>query len=95
MNMIVIEVRNLSTKFGQSFLLLLGQDSGQESWAFLGEDSMAWIVFALGAAMVVGNVLAILKPPAEQETKAPLGRTIVMISIGALAALWAVASLLG
>ncbi|MEI2638680.1 MAG: hypothetical protein V9F03_06760 [Microthrixaceae bacterium] len=37
----------------------------------------------------------ILKPPAEQETKAPLGRTIVMISIGALAALWAVASLLG
>ena len=66
---------------------------------FLGNDLLAWIVLALGAAMVVGNVLALLRPPADAEgrelVRAPLVRTGVMIVVGAIAAVWAFASLIG
>lgn len=92
--MIVIEVQNLSRNFPPLSLSLVTQGSGQESWAFLGEDSLAWIILALGAAMVVGNVLAVVKPPADQKAPAPLARTAVMIGIGAIAAVWGLASLL-
>lgn len=34
-----------------------------ESGVF-GADLLVWLVFALGAAMVVGNLLALLRPPA-------------------------------
>ena len=32
---------------------------------FLGEDLLAWLVLAFGAALVVGNVAALLRPPAH------------------------------
>lgn len=40
---------------------LLARDDGQ---LFLGEDFFPWIILAFGAAMVVGNLLALLRPPA-------------------------------
>jgi hypothetical protein len=66
---------------------------------FLGEDILAWLILALGGALTVGNVMAIIKPPpARQEEsdlrQAPLVRTVGMAVVGAVAALWALFSLL-
>jgi hypothetical protein len=65
---------------------------------FLGEDLLPLLVLALGAAMVVGNGLALLRPPPTPKEgeleRAPVGRSLVMAGVGLLAALWALASLL-
>ena len=62
-----------------------------------GPDLLVWIVLAIGAALLVGNVLAIVRPPerpkSEDLERAPVARSIVMAAIGAIAALWALASL--
>jgi hypothetical protein len=65
---------------------------------FLGEDLLAWLVLALGAAMAVGSLLALVRPPERPRegelAAAPLGRSIVMVVVGVLAAVWALASLM-
>ena len=64
---------------------------------FLGDDLLPFLVLALGAALVVGNGLALLRPPpAPKEgelARAPVARSVVMIVIGAVAAIWALATL--
>jgi len=65
---------------------------------FLGENLLAWLVLALGGALFVGNLLAVVKPPetARTETdlpKAPVGRSVAMALVGLVAAVWAIASL--
>jgi hypothetical protein len=64
---------------------------------FLGNDLLAWLLLALGGAMAVGNGLALLRPPPKTKEgdlpRAPVGRSLVMLVIGALAAVWALASL--
>ncbi len=66
---------------------------------FLGQNLLAWLVLALGASMAAGNLAALLRPrpqrrdPSDLE-RAPLGRSILYIVVGSVAALWAVASLL-
>lgn len=65
---------------------------------FLGQDLLAWLVLALGAAMCVGNLMAIVRPPATRREasdleRAPVARSITMATVGGLAALWALASL--
>ncbi len=64
---------------------------------FLGEDLLAWLVLALGGALFVGNVLALLRPPPAPKEgelrRAPVGRSLVMAIVGLVAALWALASL--
>jgi hypothetical protein len=64
----------------------------------LGDDLLAYLVLALGGALAVGNVLALVRPPDEAQegdlAKAPVARSVVMAVVGALAAVWAVASLL-
>ena len=64
---------------------------------FLGNDLLAWLLLALGGAMAVGNVLALVRPPAKARKgdlpRAPVGRSVVMILIGLVAAVWALASL--
>lgn len=72
----------------------------EEGLILLGDDFLPWIVLAFGAAMVVGNVLAILRPPgvnqaetSEQPAKPPIMRALVMIVIGLIAAGWGLASL--
>ncbi|MEZ5382603.1 MAG: hypothetical protein R2754_12535 [Microthrixaceae bacterium] len=91
---------------------------------FLGEDLLAWLVLAFGAALCVGNAAALLRPPAhlrkddeagggaaqpggaagartrptrsdEGPTRPPVGRSVAMIVVGLVAALWGLASLLG
>jgi hypothetical protein len=71
---------------------------GEETPVFLGEDLLAYLVFALGAAMAVGSIVALVRPPeAPKEgelARAPMLRSIVMIVVGTIAALWALASLI-
>ena len=65
---------------------------------FLGNDLLAWLVLALGGALFVGNGLALVRPPEQPERgdlrRAPAGRTAAMMLVGAIAAIWALASLL-
>ena len=64
----------------------------------LGDDLLPLLVLALGAAMVFGNVLALVRPPANPKEgeleRAPRGRSISMAAVGLVAALWALASLI-
>lgn len=64
---------------------------------FLGEDLLPLLVLALGAAMAVGSTLALVRPreqtPEGELDRPPVGRSAVMIAVGTLAAIWAVASL--
>ena len=64
---------------------------------FLGEDLLAWLVLALGGAMAAGNVAALLRPPPSAKrgelARAPVARSVVMIVVGLVAAVWALASL--
>ena len=68
------------------------------SGLFLGNDLLAWLILALGGALLVGNGLALVRPPEQPERgdlrRAPAGRTALMMLIGAVAAIWALASLL-
>lgn len=64
---------------------------------FLGEDLLPLLVLALGGAMAVGSLAALVRPPSRSDEgmleRPPLARSLVMAAIGALAAIWAVASL--
>jgi len=63
-----------------------------------GADFLAWIVLALGGAMAVGSVMALVRPPEQAKEgdleRAPLARSVAMAVLGGLAALWALATLL-
>jgi hypothetical protein len=72
--------------------VLLGQDT------FLGEDLLAWLVLALGAALVAGNALALARPPKDPRNegdleRAPVARSVTMLVVGLVAAIWALATL--
>jgi len=64
---------------------------------FLGNDLLAWLMLALGGALALGNGLALVRPPREERegdlARAPVGRSVLMASVGLIAALWALASL--
>lgn len=75
--------------------MILGQES--DGPVFLGEDLLAYLVLALGAALFVGNLLAVVKPPERPKEgdlgRAPTARSVAMAVVGLVAAVWAVASL--
>ncbi len=64
----------------------------------LGGDPLPWLVLAVGAALSLGTVFALVRgegdPDEGELAKPPLARSLVMIGIGALAAIWALASLI-
>jgi hypothetical protein len=64
---------------------------------FLGNKLLPFLVLALGGALFVGNILAIIRPPAALRDgdlpRAPVRRSLFMASIGLIAAVWALASL--
>lgn len=64
----------------------------------LGEDLLAYLVLAIGGAMAVGSILALVRPPEVRGEgdleRAPLARSLVFAVIGLIGALWALASLL-
>ena len=63
-----------------------------------GPDLLAYLVLALGGAMAVGSLLALVRPPASRSEgdleRAPLGRSLAFAGVGLVAAVWALASLL-
>jgi hypothetical protein len=69
-----------------------------ESFLFLGNNLLPLLVLAMGGAMFVGNVLAIVRPPAALKDgdlpRAPVRRSLFMAVIGLIASVWAIASLL-
>ena len=67
---------------------------------FLGPDLIPFLLLALGAALVVGNGLAMIKPRVEPRTenelnRAPIGRSLLMVAIGLVGSIWALATLVG
>lgn len=62
-----------------------------------GDDILAQLVLALGAAMAVGSALALVKAPRRRAgsdlARPPVARSVAMIAVGLVAALWALASL--
>ena len=64
---------------------------------FLGDDLLAWLVLALGGALVAGNVAALVRPPERpvegELRRAPVARSVVMAAVGFVAFVWALASL--
>lgn len=73
--------------------------SHQHGAMFLGDDLLPWLVLAIGGAMAVGNLSALVRPPDETRDdddldRAPLGRSVVFIVIGTVAAIWALGSLI-
>jgi hypothetical protein len=70
--------------------------------SFLGLDSdlLTWLLLAFGAAMVVGNLAALLKPPTAEPgsgpvpARPPIGRTLTFVVVGLVASIWALASLI-
>ena len=64
---------------------------------FLGDNLLPLLVLALGGALVVGNGMALIRPPARAREgdleRPPLPRTLTMMAIGLVAAVWALASL--
>jgi hypothetical protein len=72
--------------------------AGSSSNDFIGGPNLLqYFVLALGVALVVGNTLALIRPPAESRkgelTRPPMGRSITMIVVGLIAAVWAIATL--
>jgi hypothetical protein len=64
----------------------------------LGDDLLAWMLLALGGALAIGTGLALLRPPAEPGegdlARPPLARSLAMIFVGLVAAVWGLATLL-
>ena len=64
---------------------------------FLGEDLIQYLMLALGGALFVGNVMAIVRPPSELKDgsleRAPITRSLVYAGLGLIAAVWALATL--
>ncbi len=63
-----------------------------------GADILAYLVLAIGGAMAVGSILAIVRPPEQVKDgdleAAPVGRSIAFAVVGAVGAVWALASLI-
>jgi hypothetical protein len=62
----------------------------------LGDDLLPLLLVALGGALAVGTVVALVRPPRNPRTgdltRPPLARSVVMIALGAIAAVWGLAS---
>jgi len=64
---------------------------------FLGEDLLAYLVLAIGGAMAVGSLVALVRPPESRNEgdleRAPVGRSLAFAAVGLVGALWALGSL--
>jgi len=65
---------------------------------FLGDDLIVWLLLALGGALFAGNVMALIRPPAQARNEgdlaqAPRSRSIAMAILGFVVAVAALAAL--
>jgi hypothetical protein len=66
---------------------------------FLGKDLIVWLLLALGGALFVGNLLALVRPPEQARRegdleRAPRARSIGQAVVGLLVALAALGALI-
>ncbi len=65
---------------------------------FLGDQLLTYLLLALGGALFFGHALALVRPPRQvrdgELARAPVGRSVVMMVAGLVAAVWALASLI-
>lgn len=65
---------------------------------FLGDQLLTYLLLALGGALFFGNALALVRPPRQAKegelARAPVGRSLIMMAAGLVAAVWAAASLI-
>jgi hypothetical protein len=71
----------------------------EETTAFLGDDLIVWLMLALGGALFVGNVLALVRPPPVRRDdadldRAPRSRSVLMAGIGFVVAVAALGALI-
>lgn len=62
----------------------------------LGDNFLAYLTLALGAALALGTGLALFRPQRDEDgqlVRAPLGRSLIQISVGSLAAVWSLATI--
>ena len=68
---------------------------------FLGKDLLPWLLLAIGAALVVANIAAVVHPPrvdrddpsSPRRPPAPLSRVAPWVILGLVVSVWALASL--
>ena len=66
---------------------------------FFGKDLIVWLLLALGGALFVGNVMAVVKPPTAPRKEgdlqqAPRSRSLGMAAIGLVVAVAALGALI-
>lgn len=69
---------------------------------FLGDDLLPWLLLAFGAALVVANVAALIRPPradpdlpgSERLERPPARRVVPMMALGLILSAWALATLI-
>jgi hypothetical protein len=66
---------------------------------FFGEDLIVWLLLALGGALFIGNLMAVVRPPdaprKEGElSEAPRARSLTMSGIGLVVAIAALGALI-
>ena len=66
---------------------------------FLGDDLIVWLLLALGGALFVGNVMALVRPPERPRSetdlaRAPRARSLLMAAVGLVVSIAALGSLL-
>jgi len=64
----------------------------------LGKDFIVWMLLALGGALFVGNLMALVRPPVAHRSEgdlqqAPRARSIAMGAVGLVVAVAALAAL--
>jgi hypothetical protein len=63
-----------------------------------GDNLLPLLLLALGGALAFGTLMALIKPPANPKDgnleRPPLGRSVIQIAIGSIAAIWAVVSMI-
>lgn len=63
-----------------------------------GPEILAYLVLAIGGAMAVGSIGALVRPPHDRRDgdleQAPVARSIAFAAVGLVGAIWAVATLI-
>jgi len=85
----------MTEDFSAGAAQVLAADGGT---MFLGDDLIPYLVLAVGGALLVGNLAAMVRPRRVGDggapVRAPARRAVPLALVGLVAAIWALATLL-